>query len=266
MGKQQEGGESRISGKDTFLEYLTIIQHWLKLVGVQVSSAVTLAHASPSHPRELPSKSPRRRCFYSRKITNVGRSFSTFCSSPTATSYLCTSIPELNRDKQLEPLALIHQNNQTFQKLLSGLAHCLTHSKLCNCQLKKPQPNKKNKAYFWRLLFRSRGTSNNWHCSHHQQRFPAKSSAQHSQHMTMSALCDMAALKMLFLGGCFKKKNRKHLMLYILLREREIASLWKRSRFIRSIFSILCNIIDFYLNLLFNMVLSREDKAAHRGF
>lgn len=69
----------------------------------------------------------------------------------------------------------------------------------------------------------------------------------------MSSLCDMPALKVLFLGSYFKKKKRKSVMLYILLRE--IASLWKRSKFILSIFTILCNIIDFYLNLVFNMVL-----------
>lgn len=56
-----------------------------------------------------------------------------------------------------------------------------------------------------------------------------------------------------FLGSYFKKKNRKYLMLYILLRE--IASLWKRSRFILSIFSILCNNRLLSKNLIFNTVL-----------
>jgi len=46
-------------------------------------------------------------------------------------------------------------------------------------------------------------------------------------------------------------------------REREIASLWKRRRFILSIFGILCNIILFYLS---HLIFSREDKRARRGF
>lgn len=84
--------------------------------------------------------------------------------------------------------------------------------------------------------------------------------------MTMSSLCDMSALKVLFLGSYFKKKNQKIFnALHSFEEEREVASLWKRSRFMLSIFSILCNITDFYLNLVFNIVLfQRRENSSQR--
>lgn len=114
--KWQEGGESRISGKDIFrlCDYNTALDQAGRNAGA-ISSYPGMCSSLPS--TEAPLQKPQMTLFLQQK-NKTGKSFSMFCSSPTATSYLCPSTPELNQDKRLEPLASIHQNNQTFQKLL----------------------------------------------------------------------------------------------------------------------------------------------------
>lgn len=134
-GSQQEGRDSKISGKEALSEHSVIVQYWTKLVRSPIpTTGYPGTCASPSHPLKLTSKSPRdtvRHSFHSkRKLERVLPLSAALPQLPATTGYTCPSTAELNQDKQLEPLALIHQNNQIFQKSVSGLAQCLTHSKL----------------------------------------------------------------------------------------------------------------------------------------
>lgn len=118
-GRQQEGGESRISGKEALPEHLIIAQHWTKLAGGQVPPPAILASVPPSPiPRSSSPKAPGTQWTQLSGQEEAGEGFTMLCSSFTAKGYTCPFITEPNQDKWLEPLALIHQNKFFRSQLL----------------------------------------------------------------------------------------------------------------------------------------------------
>lgn len=127
-GRQQEGGESRICGKEAFSEHLIIAQHWMKLAGGQIPPPLILASVPPFPSPKAPLQSPRDTVDTVFRAVRSWREFD-HALQLFHSHWLHLPFHYRAQSRQVTRAFGLDPSKHIFQESASGLGQCLTHSK-----------------------------------------------------------------------------------------------------------------------------------------